>query len=223
MHDHGREVAPSGPVRRGRVSPEEQARRRELLLDTAFDEFVTHGFMEANLDRIAKRCRISKMTIYRQIGDKERLFSLATETVANSLKREVLEATQSGGSLSEVVATYVEIFKRSSNARDYAILRLAIAESKRFPWLALEMLRRIGGISEPMAEYLHKESQGRVSLDKARRQALVLQSMAVGGFLKLLGATAPDTEEWSNDVCELFLQGFGVDPTRWRQPGEGAG
>jgi len=194
------------------VSPEEQARRRELLLETAFDEFVTHGFMAANLDRIAKQCRISKMTIYRQVGDKEQLFLLATETVVNSLELEVLEATQSGGSVDEVVAAYVEIFKRSSNARDYAILRLAITESSRFPSLASEMLRRIGKICEPMAEYLHQASQERISRDQARRQALILLCMAVGGFLKLLGATEPDAAEWSRDACGLFLHGFAPEP-----------
>ena len=51
--------------RSGRPTAAEAVRRRKLLLDSAREEFVTHGFERANLDEIARRCGISKTTIYR--------------------------------------------------------------------------------------------------------------------------------------------------------------
>ena len=194
-------------VRPGRVGAKEAVRRRELLLDTALEEFLAYGFGGANLDRIAKSCRISKMTIYRQIGGKEELFLLATERAARALKRSCQDIIDRGGPPEEVVAAVVELCKASSKHNNFSALQLAIGECRSSPQLASQLLSGTVDIYQPIADYLRKLSGGRLSEDQARREALILMSMAIGGFLKLLGSSEPDDPAWSSDVCRIFIDG----------------
>jgi TetR/AcrR family transcriptional repressor of mexJK operon len=62
------------PVRhRGRPRPESLPGRRQLLLDTARQLFVEHGFLEASLTDIARSAHVALRTIYSQYGGKQGL------------------------------------------------------------------------------------------------------------------------------------------------------
>jgi TetR/AcrR family transcriptional regulator len=66
-------VAPEATVKpRGRAADEPDSRQR--LLDAAAEEFATHGFAGASVDRIAAAARINKAMLYYHFGSKARLY-----------------------------------------------------------------------------------------------------------------------------------------------------
>ena len=195
----------------GPVSAEDRAHRHARLLDAALDEFITFGYAAANLDRIAETAGISKMTIYRQVGEKEQLFQLTTEAAIAAISVELAELMGRLPPLAEMVRAFVDLVRKRINSREHGLLRLAIAERRSFPDLSDRLLERVEALYQPMIDYLHEVAGGRLSLEQVRRQTLMLQAMATGGSLALLGLSEAEADPWADDACALFLRGFDSD------------
>ncbi|GAB2817469.1 TetR/AcrR family transcriptional regulator [Streptomyces daliensis] len=54
------------------TAPEEDA-LREKILDAAREQFMTFGLRRSTVDDVAKRARVSRVTVYRRIGNKDQL------------------------------------------------------------------------------------------------------------------------------------------------------
>jgi AcrR family transcriptional regulator len=197
-------------LRSGRVDTEEAQRRRALLLETSYAEFLQHGFTGANLDRIASRCGISKMTIYRQIGDKEALFNLTLSDSVVQITSSYQKIIEEGGSPQETIRNIAQIGRETSSGEAMEMLRLGIAEARRFPGLPTRMLERVEEVMQPLALYLQNILPGSISYEHAMRHAKLFMTMTTGGFLKLLGSPEADTFEWADDAASLFLAGAGI-------------
>ena len=199
-------VAPF-PRRRGRPRAAETALRSDLLLRAAREEFLTHGFSGANVDRIARNCGQSKMTIYRQIGTKEALFRMVMLAGVQSLDTDYQSVIDAGRSPAEVIRGIVRVSRESSNPETLAILRLVISQGLGTEGIVAECRENTYRLCQPVARYLRRIGAARDS-DEAVRQALILQSMAVGGFLKMIGCEDPDPPAWEDNVVDLFLSGI---------------
>lgn len=124
------------------------AERREVILNAALDEFAERGFESARLDDVAKRAGIAKGTIYLYFRDKETLFQellreMLTPIVGGfeTLGRADIPAKQLAEHMRDVFVH--EVFE----TRRKDVIRLMIAEGRRFPKLAefyyREVLSRI--------------------------------------------------------------------------------
>ncbi len=74
-------------VRRGRPANEALG---QTIIDTACDLFVELGFQATTLDKVAKRAKISKLSIYRHFENKEALFSAAISARCHQLTPQAL-------------------------------------------------------------------------------------------------------------------------------------
>ena len=67
--------------------------KRDILIDTAHDLFITHGFHAVGIDTILRKAGISKRTLYKYFRSKEELILAVVrhydETFRNYLAREV--------------------------------------------------------------------------------------------------------------------------------------
>lgn len=73
--------------------------KKQRILDSAIDEFASHGFRQASMNRLVQRLGIAKGSIFQYFGTKEGLFGVifdhAVELVRRSLrqvKQETAEA-----------------------------------------------------------------------------------------------------------------------------------
>ncbi|MFJ5229330.1 TetR/AcrR family transcriptional regulator [Kitasatospora sp. NPDC088391] len=53
---------------------EASTRKRRAIIDAALAEFLAEGYSAASMDAITKRSGVSKATVYKHVGSKERLF-----------------------------------------------------------------------------------------------------------------------------------------------------
>lgn len=124
------------------------AERRTIILNAALDEFAERGFESARLDDVARRAGIAKGTIYLYFRDKETLFQellreMLTPIVGGfeTLGQADIPAKQLAEHMRDVFVH--EVFE----TRRKDVIRLMIAEGRRFPKLAefyyREVLSRI--------------------------------------------------------------------------------
>ena len=139
-------------VRFGRPPKELAGEVDERILDAARKVFVERGFEGASMDEIAEAGRAGKPTIYTRFGDKRALFTaVVMRDIVSRITRFKSE-----------VPTGATIEKRLANLAAAAVhwtldpdrmglMRLAVAEARRFPDLASTVNRTAREISTEVA------------------------------------------------------------------------
>ena len=118
--------------------PRKRKRCREIL-EAAFEEFAANGYESTRLDDVANRAGIAKGTIYLYFKNKELLFRAVLRDQIAHIVRDFQEYAQKS-SLStedlirELLSRQYSDFVHNPKAR--SIVRLLIAESRKFPQLA---------------------------------------------------------------------------------------
>jgi AcrR family transcriptional regulator len=132
------------PRRTGAARAERSAARREAILAAALDEFAASGFAATRLDDVARRAGVAKGTIYLHFEDKEALFQ---ELIRSEL-RPVIATLEAPPDLplravvELLIATFVREVLRT---RRKDIIRLVLAEGRRFPKVAEFYYREVVG------------------------------------------------------------------------------
>ena len=137
-----RKPGPRGPRK------EKSAARRDAILAAALEEFAERGFAAARLDDVARRANVAKGTIYLYFRDKQALF----QELLRQMLTPIIGGIEALGAADLPVEIFVErlvdMFVREVyETRRKDVIRLMIAEGRRFPKLAefyyREVLSRI--------------------------------------------------------------------------------
>jgi AcrR family transcriptional regulator len=125
-----------GPVRSGRPPRELAGRVQERILDAAGRVFLERGFQGASVDEIAEAASAGKPTIYARFPNKQALFTAVVERLVQ--RNTSLDAFScAGGSVEERLdALAVLILTRVLTMETIGLIRVAVAEARRFPDLA---------------------------------------------------------------------------------------
>ncbi len=153
-----------GAVRTGRPPAERAGEVEERILQAAREVFLNRGFEAASIEEIAEAARSGKPTIYARFPNKEALFAAAvTRYVFARLSR--LEDDRPGGATIEerLVNIGAAVLGEALTGEWIGLLRLAISEARRFPDLAVFVIR---SMRERGAE-----SMGRLLGEAAKSQA----------------------------------------------------
>jgi AcrR family transcriptional regulator len=138
--------------KRGRPTADERRARETEILTSALGVFLRSGYGASTVDELAAAAQVTKRTLYTYYGDKARLFAAMVRDLAAAVS---LDATSDDDTL-EVLAT--RIVSRIHSDELVGLHRLVIAESARFPELAL-ILHRSGDARHiaRLAEHLRAE------------------------------------------------------------------
>jgi AcrR family transcriptional regulator len=122
--------------------------RREAILAAALDEFSSQGFAAARLEDVAKRAGVAKGTIYLYFRDKEALFQELIRAMLTPVVGSVEALRDADVPLHALSDRMVDLFVREIfSTKRGEVIRLMIAEGRRFPKLAefyyREVLSRI--------------------------------------------------------------------------------
>jgi AcrR family transcriptional regulator len=149
-----RKRKPARPSRRARPEAGRDARkarsaaRRDAILAAALEEFSARGFEATRLDDVARRAGIAKGTIYLYFRDKESLFQELIRTMLTPIVGSIEALGAADLPVSLLADRLVDLFVREVyETRRKDVIRLMIAEGRRFPKLAefyyREVLSRI--------------------------------------------------------------------------------
>src|SRR6266536_1685892 len=128
----------SSAVRTGRPPRGRAGEVERRILDAACEVFLEKGLAGATVDEIAVRARAGKPTIYARFAGKEALFTaVVMRNVTANVARFQAAHVPSGASIEERLASVAVIILHWVLASDTVdLMRLGIAEARRFPDLA---------------------------------------------------------------------------------------
>jgi AcrR family transcriptional regulator len=124
------------PVRCGRPPRGLAGKVEERILDAAGKVFLEHGFQGASVDEIAEAASAGKPTIYARYPGKQALFAAVVERLVR--RNTSLDALScAGGSIEQRLdALAAVILNRVLTPETIGLIRVAVAEARRFPDLA---------------------------------------------------------------------------------------
>jgi AcrR family transcriptional regulator len=135
-------------VAAGRQASKRQASKRDSILEAALTEFSARGFAAARLDDVARRAGVAKGTIYLYFRDKDDLFQELVRSALTPVIGSIEALHNADMPAAELADRITELFvSEILETRRKDIIRLMIAEGRRFPKLAefyyREVLSRI--------------------------------------------------------------------------------
>jgi AcrR family transcriptional regulator len=203
-------------VRRGPVSPAQAAARRDLMIRVATEEFLAKGFEGANLAHIAKRSRVSKMTIYDIFPSKESLFREILANIIARFRFDLDHVLHTDRPFDVVIRDVLELLAASSRDQSVsAVLGLAIAERNRFRVIGRMLLDQTYDLLKPLAEYLKANGSKSMGEEVAMEMAFLLMIMAYRGHAFLLvDMSIHYNKRWIDSAAQIFLDGFPRRRTR---------
>ena len=116
----------------------------EAILQGAMQEFLIYGFAGTTMDRVTAAAGVSKATVYSYFQDKEKLFfALIDRAISNH--RSGLDRLNSEFFQREPTEVLTDLANNfldriSDRPESLDLIRLTLAESKRFPMLAQHMV-----------------------------------------------------------------------------------
>jgi AcrR family transcriptional regulator len=129
-------------VRFGRPPKELAGEVDTRILDAARKVFLERGFEGASIDEIAEVARSGKPTIYARFRDKRALFTAVVKREIISRMTEFKAEAPTGATVEERLANVAStIVHWGLNSDRIGLLRMAVAEARRFPDLASSVSR----------------------------------------------------------------------------------
>ena len=74
--------------------PKDKTENHEKIIVAAYDEFLTYGFNDASMRRIAEACEMSASGLYKHFPSKEEMFAALVEPAYEGLKQRFLEIAE---------------------------------------------------------------------------------------------------------------------------------
>jgi TetR/AcrR family transcriptional regulator, regulator of autoinduction and epiphytic fitness len=181
--------------------------KAQAILDGAMQEFLTHGYAAASMDRLAIAAKVSKPTLYSYFQNKEGLFIAAIERIA----QEKLQAAFTSAdllaptmNLHQIVDRLVETIASEPQLLD--IVRLVIGESGRFPELGRSF---VASIDKPIIQILSQYLGARSTVADSEAGARVIMgavvySIVVRDILCGQDVLPMNRDRLSDTLSELF-------------------
>jgi AcrR family transcriptional regulator len=171
----------------------------EAILQGAMQEFLTHGFAGTTMDRVTAAAGVSKATVYSYFQDKEKLFFALIDRSISSHRSKLdrLNPDFFQREPSQVLADLANQFLNqvSDTPELLDLIRLTIAESKRFPTLAQHLildtdLQFVGVVnqylrSHPDLQLSDPEATTRIFLGTLVHYAIVEYMLLAGDILPM--------------------------------------
>lgn len=119
------------------------AKRRDHILESAEQEFLSKGYDGTSIDAIVKEAGGSKSTVYFHFRDKSGLFAAALEDIRSGFDFSLQASRKepSATTADRLTLMGVELLSILFHERLVHLVRTVIAESKRFPEVARQFVR----------------------------------------------------------------------------------
>ena len=124
---------------------------REAIVEAAERLFLDRGFGAVTMDELAEAAGVARRTLYNQFASKEEIFREMLLRVSGQLETAFPPGIETRGEVEEVLRLVARmILGLHKNPEYLGFLRMVVADSRQFPWIAVEF----AAVMEPQAERL---------------------------------------------------------------------
>jgi AcrR family transcriptional regulator len=212
-----------GVVRSGRPPRGHAGRVEERILDAAGRVFLEHGFQGASVDEIADVASAGKPTIYARFPSKQALFTAVVERLVRQNTSHYALSCAGDSIEQRLDALAATILTRVLASETIGLIRVAVAEARRFPDLATSVScmgrqRQIEAVAAVFGELVAIDAIGASAafapdrlMETARRflDLAVLPMLMRALFGEDLAALRAEIEPHASRAVAFFLAACG--------------
>ena len=124
---------------------------REAIVEAAERLFLERGFGSVTMDELAEAASVARRTLYNHFASKEEIFREMLLRVSGQLETAFPPGIETRGEVEDVLRLIARmILGLHKNPEYLGFLRMVVADSRQFPWIAEEF----AAVMEPQAERL---------------------------------------------------------------------
>lgn len=199
------------------------SRRREEILEAAFEIFVEHGYEGANTLAIARRARTSKETLYNYFGSKQMMFEELVDRMSERMYGGIADTLDEDevdflNELRRLGACLLRVWGHNHNI---ALLRIAAAYAHTAPQFGQKLGEKTDACVRRLFVTLVKRGhrEGFLKVDDLEEAFDAFVGLLIGGyhFRRILGCERQLTDEdaafRAGIAVDRFVALFSVPPT----------
>jgi AcrR family transcriptional regulator len=135
---------------------------REAIVDAAERLFLRRGFGAVSMDELAEAAGVARRTLYNQFASKEEIFRDMLLRVSRQLEAAFPPGIETQGDVSNVLRLIARlILDLHKNPGYLGFMRMVVADSRQFPWIAEEFAAVMDPLTERLTRYLaHQTTVG---------------------------------------------------------------
>jgi TetR/AcrR family transcriptional regulator of autoinduction and epiphytic fitness len=128
---------------------------REAIVDAAQRLFLQRGFGAVSMDDLATAAGVARRTLYNQFASKEEIFREMLTRVTAQLETALPPGIETQGDVEDVLRVVARIILALHKDPEYlGFLRMVVADSRQFPWIAEEFAAVMEPLTERLVRYL---------------------------------------------------------------------
>jgi TetR/AcrR family transcriptional regulator, regulator of autoinduction and epiphytic fitness len=128
---------------------------REAIVEAAVRLFLERGFGSVSMDELAEAAGVARRTLYNQFTSKEEIFREMLKRVSGQLEDAFPPGIETQGDAEEVLRLIARmILELHKNPEYLGFLRMVVADSRQFPWIAGEFAAVMDPLTDRLARYL---------------------------------------------------------------------
>ena len=124
---------------------------REAIVAAAERLFLGRGFGAVSMDELAEAAGVARRTLYNQFASKEEIFREMLRRVSGQLESAFPPGIETQGDIEDVLRLIARVILDLHKHPEYlGFLRMVVADSRQFPWIAEEF----AAVMDPQTERL---------------------------------------------------------------------
>jgi TetR/AcrR family transcriptional regulator, regulator of autoinduction and epiphytic fitness len=128
---------------------------REAIVEAAEQLFLKRGFGSVSMDDLAVAAGVARRTLYNQFSSKEEIFREMLLRVSGQLEDAFPSGVETQGDVEDVLRLIARMILELHKHPEYlGFLRMVVADSRQFPWIAEEFAAVMDPQTERLVRYL---------------------------------------------------------------------
>ncbi|MGF6175016.1 TetR/AcrR family transcriptional regulator [Ensifer sp. 4252] len=137
------------------AGPKRHSGSREAIIEAAGRLFLERGFGSVSMDELAKASGVARRTLYNQFETKEDIFREMLLRVSGKLEKAFPPGIEPHGDVEDVLRVIARTILELHKQPEYCgFLRMVVADSRQFPWIAEEFAAVMEPQTARLVEYL---------------------------------------------------------------------
>lgn len=128
---------------------------RLAIIEAAEKLFLERGFGAVSMDDLAASAGVARRTLYNQFASKEEIFREMLLRVSRQLETAFPPGVETQGEVDDVLRMIARVILDLHRNHEYlGFLRMVVADSRQFPWIAKEFSAVMDPQTDRFARYL---------------------------------------------------------------------
>jgi AcrR family transcriptional regulator len=128
---------------------------RDAIVDAAARLFLERGFGSVSMDELAVAAGVARRTLYNQFASKEEIFREMLSRVSRQLEQAFPSGIETQGDVEDVLRVVARVIVDLHKNSEYlGFLRMVVADSRQFRWIAKEFAAVMDPQTERLTRYL---------------------------------------------------------------------